>query len=64
VDNVSANPAVVAQVRGDTFAALARLATGEEHAALWERIVTEIPQYAGYQTRVRRELPIVIIEPA
>jgi deazaflavin-dependent oxidoreductase (nitroreductase family) len=64
VHNVGANPAVVAQVRGDTFAALARIATTEEHPALWERIVTEVPQYAGYQTRVRRELPIVIIEPA
>ena len=64
VHNVRANPAVVAQVRGDTFAALARLANAEEHPPLWERIVTEIPQYAGYRKRARRELPIVIVEPA
>jgi deazaflavin-dependent oxidoreductase (nitroreductase family) len=64
VHNVSANPAVVAQVRADTFAALARIATTEEHTALWERIVTEIPQYAGHQRRAGRELRIVIVEPA
>jgi deazaflavin-dependent oxidoreductase (nitroreductase family) len=60
VHNVRANPAVVLQVRGDTFGGLARIATGEERAALWERIASEIPQYA----RVRRELPVVIVEPA
>ena len=64
VHNVRANPAVVLQVRGDTFAGLARIASGEERAALWERIAGEIPQYAGYQKRVRRELPVVIVEPA
>jgi deazaflavin-dependent oxidoreductase (nitroreductase family) len=64
VHNVGANPAVVVQVRGDTFAALAHIATTEEHSALWERVVTEIPPYAGYQRRARRKLPIVIVEPA
>jgi deazaflavin-dependent oxidoreductase (nitroreductase family) len=64
VHNVRANRAVVVQVRGDSFAALARTATAEERPALWERIATEIPQYAGYQKRIRRELPIVIVESA
>jgi deazaflavin-dependent oxidoreductase (nitroreductase family) len=64
VHNVRANPAVVIQVRGKAFAALARTATAEERPALWERIVAEIPQYAGYQKRLRRELPVVIVEPA
>ena len=64
VHNVRANPAVVLQVRGDAFAGLARLATADERLALWERIATEIPQYAGYQKRLRRPRPIVIVEPA
>jgi deazaflavin-dependent oxidoreductase (nitroreductase family) len=64
VHNVRANPAVVIQVRGDEFAALGRLATAGERPALWEHIASEIPQYAAYQRRVRRELPIVIVEPA
>jgi len=64
VHNVRANPAVVVQVRGEAFAALAHVASIDERAALWERIASEIPQYAGYQKRVRRELPVVIVEPA
>jgi deazaflavin-dependent oxidoreductase (nitroreductase family) len=64
VSNVRASPAIVVQVREDTFAGLAHVATAEERPALWERIAAEIPQYAGYQERVRRELPVVIVEPA
>jgi deazaflavin-dependent oxidoreductase (nitroreductase family) len=64
VHNVRASAAVVVQVRGDTFAALARIATPEERPALWERIVAEIPQHAGSQKRSRRELPVVIVEAA
>ena len=64
VQNVRANPAVVVQVRGDTFAALARIATAEERPALWERIAGEIPKHAGSQERSGRELPVVIVEPA
>ena len=63
VHNVRANPAVVIQVRGEVIPALARLTTAEERLALWDRIATEVPQYASYQKRVRRELPVVIVEP-
>jgi deazaflavin-dependent oxidoreductase (nitroreductase family) len=64
VQNVRANPAVVVQVRGDTFAALARIASADERAVLWERIAGEVPKYAGYQERSEAELPVVIVEPA
>jgi deazaflavin-dependent oxidoreductase (nitroreductase family) len=63
VQNVRANPAVVVQVRGDTFAALARTATAEERPALWERIAAEIPQHGDAQKRLGRELPVVIVDP-
>ena len=64
VHNVRANPAVVVQVRGDVFAAVARVASVEERPALWARMVATIPKYAGYQERARGALPVVIIEPA
>ena len=63
VRNVRANPAVVVQIRGDTFAALARVASAAERAAVWERMTADIPKYAGYQERSRRELPVVVVEP-
>ena len=64
VHNVRSHPAVVIQVLGDAFAALAHVATAEERSELWDRIAGEIPQYAGYQKRVRRALPVVIVEPS
>ena len=63
VQNVRANPAVVVQVRSDTFAALARVATAEERPALWERLAAEIPKHGDAQKRVGRELPVVIVDP-
>lgn len=63
VHNVRANPAVVVQVRDETFGALARMATAEERPALWARIAAANPKYAGYRERAGRELPIVIVEP-
>jgi deazaflavin-dependent oxidoreductase (nitroreductase family) len=64
VHNVRANPAVVVQVRDDTFGGLAHVAAPEERAALWDRIVADIPVYATYQKRVKRDLPVVIVERA
>jgi hypothetical protein len=30
---------------------------------LWERLAAEVPQYAGYQKKLKsRELPVVIVE--
>jgi deazaflavin-dependent oxidoreductase (nitroreductase family) len=61
--NVLANPAVVVQVRDETFSALARPATAEERPPLWEMMIELVPQYVGYQKKLRRELPVVLIEP-
>ena len=60
--NVLDNPAVVVQVRGDMFPALARPATADERPRLWEMMVAQVPQYVGYQKRLRRELPVVLLE--
>jgi F420H(2)-dependent quinone reductase len=41
----------------------ARLVTGEERAAWWDRAVEAWPDYAGYQTRTDREIPVFVLEP-
>jgi deazaflavin-dependent oxidoreductase (nitroreductase family) len=64
VGNVRVNPAVVVQVRGETFAALARIATADERPALWERVAKQVRRHADTQARLGRELPVVIVEPA
>jgi deazaflavin-dependent oxidoreductase (nitroreductase family) len=42
----------------------ARVATRQERAALWPRVTAAHPRYAGYQARTRREIPLVLLEPA
>ena len=60
--NVLDNPAVVVQLRDETFPAIARPATANERPRLWDMMVAQVPQYAGYQKRLRRELPVVLLE--
>ena len=61
--NLLANPAVVVQVRTDTFAALARPATPAERPRLWELMLSVFPKYARYAERASHELPIVVLAP-
>jgi deazaflavin-dependent oxidoreductase (nitroreductase family) len=62
--NLVANPAVVVQVRDETFAAVARLAGPEERPRLWELMVGVFPTYAEYEKKARRALPVVVVERA
>ncbi|MER5967070.1 nitroreductase family deazaflavin-dependent oxidoreductase [Streptomyces sp. NPDC002057] len=40
----------------------ARLVTGEERAAWWERAVAAFPDYADYQRKTDREIPVFVVE--
>jgi deazaflavin-dependent oxidoreductase (nitroreductase family) len=62
--NLVEHPEVRVQVEADRFRARARAATPEEKPALWQRMVEIFPNYAEYQTRTSREIPVVIIERA
>jgi deazaflavin-dependent oxidoreductase (nitroreductase family) len=41
----------------------ARLVTGAERAAWWERAVAAFPNYADYQKKTDREIPVFVVEP-
>ncbi len=60
--NLLDEPEVNVQVRGDRFAARARTAAGEERAKLWESAVQRWPAYDDYQTKTKREIPVVVLE--
>ncbi|MFC4612603.1 nitroreductase family deazaflavin-dependent oxidoreductase [Streptomyces maoxianensis] len=62
--NVVADPRVELQdgpVRRDMTA---REVTGDEKAAWWERAVAAYPDYAEYQEKTDREIPVFVVEPA
>jgi deazaflavin-dependent oxidoreductase (nitroreductase family) len=42
---------------------LARVATPDERAALWPRVVSAYRGYGDYQTKTDREIPLVLLEP-
>ena len=41
----------------------ARVASADERARLWPRVTTDYPNYANYQTKTTREIPLVFLEP-
>lgn len=60
--NLSANPEVEVQIKGDRFKARARTAGAEEKPELWRTMVAEWPSYDEYQQRTEREIPVVVLE--
>jgi deazaflavin-dependent oxidoreductase (nitroreductase family) len=62
--NLQANPQVWVQVGAEEFWATARDATAEEKPALWDKMVGLYPDYADYQKRTSRHIPVVVLDPA
>jgi deazaflavin-dependent oxidoreductase (nitroreductase family) len=61
--NLVENPLVEVQDathRGDYTA---REVSGDERAQWWERAVEVWPDYANYQTKTDREIPVFVLEP-
>ena len=60
--NLVANPETEVEVGSETIRVKARVAEGEERAAIWASQASEYPQFAGYQQKTDREIPVVILE--
>jgi deazaflavin-dependent oxidoreductase (nitroreductase family) len=61
--NLVANPAVTAEIGGDTVRMHARVADPDERATIWTAQKTEYPGFADYETKTTRQIPVVILEP-
>jgi deazaflavin-dependent oxidoreductase (nitroreductase family) len=48
---------------GEKHARIARVATPEERAELWPRVIHDHSNYAGYQERTQRQIPLVFLDP-
>ena len=63
--NLKAHPDQVTVQDGDTVVdGVARQVTGAERAVWWERAVAAYPDYADYQTKTTREIPVFVVERA
>jgi F420H(2)-dependent quinone reductase len=62
--NVKAEPHVELQDGTVARDYRAREVTGEEKAVWWERAVAAYPDYADYQLKTDRQIPVFVLEPA
>ncbi|HLF70979.1 MAG TPA: nitroreductase family deazaflavin-dependent oxidoreductase [Dehalococcoidia bacterium] len=60
--NLVANPRVTVEVGSERFEAVARIATGEERERLYAAQAARMPQFAEYETRTTRVIPVVVLE--
>jgi deazaflavin-dependent oxidoreductase (nitroreductase family) len=61
--NLIANPHVELQDKTVKRDYTAREVTGEEKAIWWERCVAAYPDYADYQEKTEREIPVFVLTP-
>lgn len=60
--NLLAHPDVTVEVGDETFAATARLLTGDERERAFTKAASVFPPYAEYQKKTTREIPVFLLE--
>jgi deazaflavin-dependent oxidoreductase (nitroreductase family) len=60
--NLSDDPEVTVQVKGERFAARARTVGPDERPELWKLLNQSWPAYDEYQQKTDREIPVVALE--
>lgn len=62
--NLVADPSVRVSLGGKPAVRMhARVASSEERARMWPLVVADHKNYADYQTKTEREIPLVLLEP-
>ncbi|MFJ3906429.1 nitroreductase family deazaflavin-dependent oxidoreductase [Streptomyces sp. NPDC090025] len=61
--NLVSSPLVELRDGTQVWEMKARLLSGEERAVWWERAVAAFSDYADYQARAEREIPLFVVEP-
>lgn len=62
--NLRDNPAVSVRTQDGSRDMTARITEGDERTRLWEQITARYENYADYQSKTDREIPVVVLEPA
>jgi deazaflavin-dependent oxidoreductase (nitroreductase family) len=61
--NLAANPDVEVVMDGSSRQMRARVTEGDERTRLWETLTAKHANYAGYQHKTSRQIPVVMLEP-
>jgi deazaflavin-dependent oxidoreductase (nitroreductase family) len=62
--NLKANPNVTIEVGTDTIDVLASEATGKERDRIFRTQAEQVPQFAEYEKRAGRVIPVMVLTPA
>ncbi|MEV7673886.1 nitroreductase family deazaflavin-dependent oxidoreductase [Streptomyces sp. NPDC088752] len=62
--NLVASPEVELRDGTEVWDMRARVVTGEERREWWERAIAAFPDYADYQRKTDREIPVFVVERA
>jgi deazaflavin-dependent oxidoreductase (nitroreductase family) len=62
--NLRANPDTVVEIGTETIPVRARVAEGEERERIWEEQKRANPNFAEYEQKTTRPIPVVILERA
>jgi deazaflavin-dependent oxidoreductase (nitroreductase family) len=60
--NIVANPGVTVELPGEVYQARARVTTGDERRRLFDAQAEVMPNFAQYQEKTTREIPVVVLE--
>lgn len=61
--NLLAHPDVTIEVGTDTIPVRARVAQGEERERIWEKQKRLNPNFAAYEQKTSRTIPVIVLEP-
>ena len=61
--NLIASPHTRIQVMGQKLDVSVEEAKGDKRDQLWAKLITEQPQFKGYETRTTRKIPLLILKP-
>jgi len=61
--NLVAHPDAAIQVHDEVMPVTARTATPEEKRRLWRIMTAQWPDYDQYQSRTKRDIPLVLLTP-
>lgn len=60
--NLVAHPEVTVEVGSEAFQATAKVVTGEERDTLYAKQAALMPNFAEYQQKTTRKIPVVVLE--
>jgi deazaflavin-dependent oxidoreductase (nitroreductase family) len=60
--NLLANPEVTVELGAERFSARASVVAEEERQRLFDQMAAQIPDFARYQEKTTRQIPVVILE--